>query len=249
MEISSRKNQEVQEIVRLRDKKYRDKTCLYLIEGEKSVREAISANVDIVKIVGTEELLSSYADCKIPLVFVTAEIADYMCDAVTPQGIVAVAKKPDNRLIAPLCNSILLDNVQDPGNVGTIIRTAVALGIKDIYLISSADPYSPKTVRASMSGIFNVEIHTGSYQEVLECLNGVPILSGDMHGEDVFYYKPPKKFCLAIGSEGKGLSDVVRKASSVAVKIPMSDKMESLNAGVSASILLYQLTFNQKGDQ
>lgn len=249
MEISSRKNQEIQEIVRLRDKKYRDKTGLYLIEGEKSVKEAVSVGVEIVKIVGTQKMLSAYLGSKIPLVSVTAEISDYMCDAVTPQGVLAVAKKPDNRLIAPLCNSILLDNVQDPGNVGTIIRTAVALGIKDIYLVSSADPYSPKTVRASMSGIFNVEIHSGTYEEVLCCLKDVTILKGDMHGEDVFYFKPPEKFCLAIGSEGSGLSETVKAASKLAVKIPMRDKMESLNAGVSASILLYQLTFNQKGDQ
>lgn len=248
MEISSRKNQEVKEIVLLRDKKYRDEVGLYLIEGEKSVREAVLYGVDIVKIVGTTEKLSVYLDLGIPLTFVTQAIADYVSDAVTPQGVIAVAKKPENRLIAPLYNSILLDNVQDPGNVGTIIRTAVALGIRDVYMVSGCDAYSPKAVRASMSGIFNVEIHTGSYEEVLNCLNGVTIISGDMHGENVFTFTPPEKFCLAIGSEGKGLSDRVKDASKTFVKIPMSDKMESLNAGVSASILLYQLTFNRKGD-
>lgn len=248
MEISSRKNPEIKKIYSLKDKKYRDDTGLYLIEGEKSVKEGIKYGADIVKILGTEEKLSRYSGSGYDLITVTKDIADYVCDAKTPQGIVAVAKKPENRLVAPLKNCILLDNLQDPGNVGTIIRTAVALGIKDIYTVSCADPYSPKTVRASMSGIFNVEIHDGSYEEVLNCLRGVPLLSGDMKGENVFTFRPPTRFCLAIGSEGSGLSDIVKKASSLAVKIPMNDKMESLNAGVSASILLYQLTFNQTGE-
>ncbi len=248
MEISSRKNPEIKKIASLKEKKYRDQYMEYLIEGEKSVKEAIKYGVEILKIVGTEDLVSPYYGSGIEVITVTEQVADFVSDSVSPQGIVAVAKKPDNRLIAPLYNSILLDNVQDPGNLGTVIRTAVALGISEIYTVSCADPYSPKAVRASMSGIFNVTIRSGSYEEVLNSLNSVPILSGDMNGEDVFSYRPPKKFCLAIGNEGNGLSDEVKSASYATVKIPMSDKMESLNAGVSASILLYQLTFNQKGE-
>lgn len=248
MEISSRKNPEIKKIYSLRDKKYRDEAGLYLIEGDKSVKEAIKYGAEIVKIVGTEEKLSPYFNGGYDLLTVKKDIADYVSESKTPQGIVAVAKKPENKLTAPLFNAVLLDGVQDPGNVGTIIRTAVALGVKDIYTVSCADPYAPKTVRASMSGIFNVEIHDGSYDEVLSCLKSIPILSGDMSGENVFTYHPPERFCLAIGSEGNGLSSEVKKASRQTVKIPMSDKMESLNAGVSASILLYQLSFNQKGE-
>ncbi len=245
MEISSRKNAEIVKLVSLKDKKYRDELGLYLVEGEKSVKEAVKFGADIDLIVGTLDKVQNYLNGDFKVITVTKQIADYCSDSVTPQGIVAVVKKPENRLIAPLSNSVLLDNVQDPGNVGTVIRTMVALGIKDVYTISCADPYSPKAVRASMSGIFNVNVHDGSYDEVFNCLKGVTVISGDMKGESVFTYKPPERFCLSIGSEGRGLSKKVREFSNAFVKIPMSDKMESLNAGVSASILLYQLTFNQ----
>lgn len=248
MEISSRKNPAVKEITFLKDKKYRDDNNLYLIEGEKSVREAVKYGVELVKIAGTADKILPYADLGIELLSLTKNVADYVSDSKTPQGIVAVAKKPVNKLIAPRFNAILLDNLQDPGNVGTIIRTAVALGIKDIYTVSCADAYAPKTVRASMSGIFNVEIHDGSYDEVLKCLSDVNLICGDMDGEDVFDFKPCGAFCLAIGSEGQGLSQTVRNSAKKTVKIPMREQMESLNAGVSASILLYQLTYNQKGE-
>lgn len=245
MEISSRKNPEIVKLVSLKDKKYRDEYGLYLAEGEKSVREAVKFGAEIVAVIGTGEKVQGYVGGNFKIITVTRQIADYCCDSVTPQGIVAVIKKPENRLIAPLYNAVLLDNVQDPGNVGAIIRTMVALGIKDVYTVNCADPYSPKAVRASMSGIFNVSVHDGTYDEVFNCLNGVTVISGDMTGENVFTYKPSGKFCLAIGSEGKGLSERVRTFSDAFVKIPMSDKMESLNAGVSASVLLYQLSFNQ----
>ncbi len=248
MEISSRKNPEIKKIASLKEKKYRDLYGLYLIEGEKSVKEAIGFGVDILTIVGTSDLVEQYKNSGFQVIAATQDVVKSISDSVTPQGIVAVAKKPDNRLIAPLFNSILLDNVQDPGNIGTIIRTAVALGISEVYTVSCADPYSPKAVRASMSGIFNVSVRSGSIEEVLAVLSDTPLLLGDMQGEDVFTFTPPKKFCLAIGNEGNGLSDAVKLAPHKTVKIPMSDKMESLNAGVSASILLYQLTFNQKGE-
>lgn len=248
MEISSRKNPAVKEITFLKDKKYRDDNNLYLIEGEKSVREAVKYGVELVKIAGTPDKILPYVGLGIELLPLTKDVADYVSDSKTPQGVVAVAKKPVNRLIAPRFNAILLDNLQDPGNVGTIIRTAVALGIKDIYTVSCADAYAPKTVRASMSGIFSVEIHDGSYEEVLKCLSETNLICGDMDGENVFDFKPCGPFCLAIGSEGQGLSKAVKNFAKKTVKIPMSAQMESLNAGVSASILLYQLTYNQKGE-
>lgn len=245
MEIQSRKNPEIVKIVSLKDKKHRDELGLYLVEGEKSVKEALKYGAEVVSVIGTEEALKNYAPGEYKVITVTKQIADYCSDSVTPQGVLAVVKKPENRLIAPLSNAVLLDNVQDPGNVGTIIRTMTAVGVKDVYTVRCADPFSPKAVRASMSGIFSVNVHDGDYNEVLKALDGVTIISGDMNGENVFDYKPVGKFCLAIGSEGKGLSDAVKNASGAVVKIPMTSRMESLNAGVSASILLYQLTFNQ----
>ena len=110
---------------------------------------------------------------------------------------------------------VLLDNVQDPGNLGTIIRTANAAGYKDVYLINCVDPYSPKAVRASMSGIFFVNIYIGSREEALDALGGVKLVCADMDGESVFLFNPPDKFCLCIGNEGNGISDEVMRAAEI----------------------------------
>lgn len=241
MVISSRHNPRVREVALLKDKKHRERTGLYLVEGEKSVREAFAYQREVVTVLGVEDLVKDYLSTGAEVIPVTKEIANYVSDSVTPQGIVAVVKMGENRLIAPHLSSVLLDGVQDPGNLGTIIRTCAAAGIKDIYLADTADPYSPKTVRASMSGIFSVNLHRGKREDILKILSDEVIICADMNGQDIFTYTPPKKYCLAVGSEAHGLSDAVRKAASVTVKIPMESCMESLNAGVAASIILYQL--------
>jgi TrmH family RNA methyltransferase len=134
-----------------------------------------------------------------------------------------------------------LDNLQDPGNLGTIIRTANAAGIEDIYLINCVDPYSPKCVRASMSGIFFVNIYEGEKKEVLNAVSSVPLICADMNGENIFSFTPPEKFCLCIGNEGGGISEEVKRAAAYTIRIPMRTTCESLNAAVSAGIAMYEL--------
>lgn len=243
MVISSRHNGQVKNAALLKDKKHRNKQGLYLIEGEKSVRTAIEQGKQIVTVFGTEESLASYQDSLDNLVCVTQDIINYISDSVTPQGIVAVAKMDDNRLIAPLSNCVLLDGLQDPGNLGTIFRTCAAAGISDVYLINCADPYSPKTVRSSMTGVFSVNIHQGTHNEILPLLKSVKMVIADLDGQNLFSFTAPDKFCLCIGNEAHGLSDNVKAVADYTVTIPMTDKMESLNAGVAASIILYQLQF------
>ena len=140
---------------------------------------------------------------------------------------------------------ILLDGIEDPHNLGAIIRTAVAAGYEDVYLAGCADPFSPKSVRASMSGVFFARIMQGTRQEVLSVLN-VPLIAADMDGEDVFAFRPPEVFCLAVGSEGSGLSEEVRGVAAYTVRIPMDARTESLNAAVSAGILMYALKAGRK---
>ena len=135
---------------------------------------------------------------------------------------------------------LFLDGVSDPANVGAIIRTAVASNYTEIYAYSSADPYSPKAVRASMSGIFKVKIYTGERKELLDKID-MPIVVADMGGEDVFKFNSPQNFCLVIGNEAHGVSKQVRDIADYCVKIPMEQEMESLNAGISAGILMYAL--------
>ena len=237
MIITSKSNPTIKEIVKLNDKKYRREDGLYLVEGIKPVNECIAAGGEIEKVICTERLSDIYCN---PIV-VSEDVFGTISSEKTPQGVIAVVKIPQSSLKSPENSCILLDRLQDPGNLGTIIRTANAAGYKEIYMINCTDPYSPKAVRASMSGIFFTEIYQGSEEDILKTLSGVPLISADMYGENVFGFEPPSKFCLCIGNEGSGISDVIKNKSDYKVKIPMSETCESLNAAVSAGIAMYVL--------
>ena len=241
MIITSKSNPTIKEIVKLNDKKFRRETGLYLVEGTKPVNECIAAGGDIQRIVCTERLASSYIE---PTV-VSEDVFKAVSSEKTPQGVIAVVKIPESNIEPPKDSCILLDRLQDPGNLGTIIRTANAAGYRQIYLINCTDPYSPKAVRASMSGIFFVKIYQGGESEILNALKDIPLICADMDGENIFSFKAPQKFCLCIGNEGQGISDVINKISEYRVKIPMSETCESLNAAVSAGIAMYLLKGNK----
>lgn len=237
MVITSKSNPLVKKINSLSDKKFRRQLGLYLVEGVKSVKECIAAGCRIQQIICTEEHENEFASA----VVVSDGVFKSISSEVTPQGVMAVVKIPDSRLTPPEGSCLLLDCLQDPGNLGTVIRTANAAGYGEIYLINCTDPYSPKAVRASMSGIFFVKIYSGAREEVLSTLSGVPLICADMNGEDIFAFSPPDKFCLCIGNEGGGISEQVSKAAAYTVKIPMRESCESLNAAVSAGIAMYAL--------
>ena len=159
MVYTSKQNPIIKEIASLKDKKYRQKLGLYVAEGVKLVNEAIKYNVNIEKIVVTEEYLPLVAPNNFNVIIVSKAVFDYLSYEESPQGVLAVIKIPSSSVLPPKGNALILDGVSDPGNLGTIIRTAAASGYKNVYLISCADPFSPKVVRASMSGIYFVNLH------------------------------------------------------------------------------------------
>lgn len=238
MIIESRSNPKVKAMAALKEKKFRKERGEYLVEGVKMVSECIAAGCEITALMCTKDYLPQFPSAT----EVARAVYEFISDEKSPQGVIASVKIPGCALHSPRGRSVLLDGLQDPGNVGTIIRTANAAGYEEIYLVNCADPFSPKAVRASMSGIFFTDIMLcGSFSEVLPYFNGVPFVCADMHGADMFSFKVPEKFCLCIGSEGSGLSIEVRAAATHTVKIPMRDTCESLNAAVSAGILMYLL--------
>lgn len=240
MLITSRNNPFVRHICSLREKKFRRENGEYIVEGVKQVREAVAARCDVRAVVAAE----SYAgDLFAPelLTRVSDSVFEKMSDEPAPQGILAVLAIPDTQPVPPLGNCLLLDGVADPGNLGTILRTANAAGYEDIYLRACADPFAPKCVRAAMSGIFFVRLHVGEEKALADALAGIPLICADMGGEDVFSFSPPSRFCLVIGNEGKGVSEEVRAVCAQTVCIPMRSSCESLNAAVSAGILMYEL--------
>ncbi len=239
--ITSKQNALIKEIRSLSDKKFRDRLGLFVVEGIKPVNEAVALGMPINAIICTEKAHSSLVLNGVEGQLVTEEVLKSVSEEVTPQGALALVEKKEQSIESPTGSCLLLDGVSDPANVGAIVRTAAASGYKEIYLTDScADAYSQKSVRASMGGIFRVKIMRGGIDEILSSLN-LPIYVADMNGENVFTHQAKAPLCLVIGNEGHGVSEVVRKRATVTVKIPMENGMESLNAGVSAGILMYSL--------
>ena len=242
MVITSKSNPLIKEVAKLSDKKFRRLCGRYVVEGIKPVKECIAAGCNILNIICVEELESEFENA----VIVSHAVFESLSSEVTPQGVLAVVEIPENFLKSPENSCILLDCLQDPGNLGTVIRTANAAGYGEIYLINCTDPYSPKAVRASMSGIFFVKVYQGTREEILAALSGVPLICADMDGENIFSFDPPEKFCLCIGNEGNGISNAIMSTAQFKVKIPMRETCESLNAAVSAGIVMYQLKYDKK---
>ena len=239
MIILSKQNPLVKELASLKEKKGRRRTGTFLVEGHKMVREAVASGMDVVRLILREDYAGE--TYRLPAVLLGRDAFAAVCDEKTPQGIAAEVVIPECSVQPPQGRCLLLDGLQDPANVGAIIRTAVAAGYEDVYLAGCADPFSPKSVRASMSGVFFARIMQGTQEEILSAIAGLPVIAADMGGEDVFSYAAPEKFCLAVGSEGSGLSALVRGRADVTVCIPMDARTESLNAAVSAGILMYAL--------
>ena len=241
MLITSKSNPIIKAVSALSDKKFRKQQGLYIVEGIKPVNECIGAGCQIDRIICVEGLEDSFAGATV----VTESVFKSISSEKTPQGVIAVVKIPQFQLKPPEKPCLLLDCLQDPGNLGTVIRTANASGYEDIYMINCTDPYSPKAVRASMSGIFFVNVYQGTREDVLGALEGVPIVCADMCGEDIFAFNPPKKYCLCVGNEGSGISSEIKERASYTVKIPMRSTCESLNVAVSAGIAMYALRKNK----
>lgn len=239
--ITSKHNATIKEIRSLADKKFRDVLGLYTIEGVKLIKDAISLNMPITSIVGTEKGLAMLGETKFQTLVVSEEIYKYLSEQVSPQGALAVVKKTKSFSDNLDGNAVFLDGVADPANVGAIIRTAAASGYKTLYMtIDSADPYSPKAVRSAMGGLFRVNIVRESLENLLENIDK-PLVVADMNGQNAFKTNIKEDFCLVIGNEGRGVSEIIRTKAKYIVSVPMENGMESLNAAVSAGILMYSL--------
>ncbi|MDE6274045.1 MAG: RNA methyltransferase [Clostridiales bacterium] len=239
MIIISKNNPLVKELALLKEKKHRKLCGTFLVEGEKMVRECVACGLNIRRLVLREDYAGE--TYSLPTVVLGEDAFRFVCDAVTPQGIAAEVEIPNFPLDEPKGRCLVLDGVSDPSNVGAIIRTANAANYRELYLIDCADPFSPKCVRSSMSGVFHVKLMQGSRGEVLHALKGVPLIAADMNGEDVFAFRAPAKFAICLGNEGNGLSDAVRRSATHTVCIPMEKTAESLNVAVSAGIIMYAL--------
>lgn len=242
MILTSKNNPLIKETAALKEKKTRKELGLFLVEGVKMSRECLASDLEVERVFLSESYHGELGFPEEKTVRVSDELFRFLADEKTPQGVLCRVKIPTRALQSPSAGCLFLDGVSDPGNVGAIIRTANAAGYEEIYLTSDcADPYSPKSVRASMSGIFFTKLYIGERADILNAMQNVPLLAADMQGENAFTFKPPKKFVLAIGNEANGISAQTESAARYKVRIPMSSTQESLNAAVSAGILAYLL--------
>ena len=241
--ITSRTNPRVQRARSLREAKYRKETGCHFIEGDKLVREALASGAELVTVFVRE----GYAgDTGFPCetFAVSDSVMDALSTAGTPQSLCAVARTPEPTLPGVAEGLVLLlEDVQDPGNVGTLIRTADALGAGCVILSPRcADPFSPKTLRASMGSVYHLPVHVADIPAALSALNaqGYTCLCGHLRGSETL---PPKtaKMALLVGNEGNGVSDEAA-ALCYAYRLPMPGRAESLNAAVFGAIMLYELT-------
>lgn len=243
MVITSKSNPLIKTAASLSDKKFRKQLGLYLVEGVKSVRECVFSGCAVEKIICTERFSDEFEGS----VTVSDGVFKGISTEASPQGVLALVKIPDTAPKPASGNCLLLDCLQDPGNIGTVIRTANAAGYNEIYMINCADPFSPKAVRASMGGIFRVKVYCGEREDVLEKVGAYSLICADMGGENIFTFIPPEKFCLCIGNEGSGISPEILSRAKHTVKIPMRETCESLNAAVSAGIAMYALKNSNNG--
>ena len=244
--ITSLKNPKVTTWKSLKDRKGRKETGCFLVEGRKMVEEAVASAFPVEAILVDADRLGEFTlPAGLPAYSMPGHVLAAVCDTKTPQGIAAVVRMAEVELHG--MRLVAMDGVQDPGNVGTIIRTADAAGFDGVILSTQcADVFSPKVLRATMGSVFRMGIRVtddlpGLLTQMVQ--EGASVLSSQLDGEP-FYQRSPlnKRFVLVIGSEGNGVTDEVKAIATHKVKLPMRGGAESLNAAVAAGIMMYELT-------
>ncbi|MCR5147153.1 MAG: 23S rRNA (guanosine(2251)-2'-O)-methyltransferase RlmB [Clostridia bacterium] len=252
--ITSKDNEVVKSIKKLKEKKYRDDMNQFVVEGIKLVNEAIEENVNIDSVVVCEDCVNDgtidkkmlYEIAKYKCIYVTERIFETLTDVSNPQGILAVVnRESDNSEIDFNQDFIVaLDGIQDPGNLGTILRTVDSAGLNQIILSKeTADSFNPKVVRSTMGGIFRVKpVKSENLVKTLKDLqnHGFEIVVTSLDTDNSVYDINYNKKVVVIGNEANGVSKEVQKLADKRVKIPMLGKTESLNASVAAGIMIYE---------
>ena len=252
--ITSKENELIKHVKKLADKKYRDKNNCYIVEGIKLVEEAVKEEAEIEKIIICEESTHTseisknlmYEIAKYDCVYVTERIFKTLTQVMNPQGIMAIIKKGSERAHIKYDEDIIvaLDDIQDPGNLGTILRTIDSIGLKQIIVSKgTADAYNPKVVRSTMGAIFRVEIiEVENLKETIEMMkrNNYELVVTSLQTESSIYDIDYNKKIIVIGNEANGVSKEIQDMADRKIKIPMLGKTESLNASVATAIILYE---------
>lgn len=246
--ITSVANNKIKETAKLQQKKYRNEKGLFLLEGFKPVQEAFSSNVEIETLYTTEKYAEKFAFLKDKIILVNDAVLEKISTTDSKPEAVAVAKQLDSSLekIKNKKRILLIENVKDAGNLGTLIRSACAFSYDAIVLCGdTVDIYNPKVVRSTVGAMFKLPVIRASLKEIKDIFHSSTFIASVVNHKDVVKpetidYKQP--FVLMLGSEADGLTQQAIDAADVKTTIPISNATESLNLSTAGSILLYVST-------
>ncbi len=252
--ITSKDNVFIKHIKKLRDKKYRDTQNEFVIEGIKLVAEAIQEKAQIKQIVLCDDCEKNamlpkdlmYEIAKYECIYITEPLFKYVSELQTPQGILAIIQKKSEEIQIDYTQDIIvaLDSIQDPGNLGSILRTVDSVGLTQILVSKdTADVYNSKVVRSTMGAIFRVKIiECEDFKQTLKEIkkHKFKMVASSLQTKKTIYDIDYHKKVIIIGNEANGVEKQIQELADEKVKIPMLGKAESLNASVATGIILYE---------
>ena len=252
--ISSKENEFVKHVKKLKEKKQRDIYNEYIIEGIKLIKEALQEKASIKQIIICEECEKNeeipkdlmYEIAKYECIYVTEKVFKTITEVKTPQGILAIIEKNKKNKEIDYTQEVIvaLDNIQDPGNLGTILRTIDSVGLNQLLISKeTADVYNPKVIRSTMGAIFRVNvIECEDLEDTLKQLKKKKynIITTSLQTDNSIYDINYNKSVIIIGNEANGVRKEIQEIANKKVKIPMQGKTESLNASVATGIILYE---------
>ena len=253
MVITSKDNEMVKHIRKLKEKKYRDEYGEYIVEGIKLIKEAIEEKQNVKTIIVCDNCdkeainqASMYEVAKQTIVYVDEKVFNTITEVKNPQGILAVIEKKNEEKEIDFKEDliVILDDIQDPGNLGTILRTVDSAGLSQIVVSKrSGDVYNSKVVRSTMGAIFRVNVIES--ENLVETIKQIKkhkfsVISTSLDTNESVYDVEYKKTAIVIGNEANGVSKEIQEISDSKIKIPMLGKTESLNASVATGIVVYE---------
>ena len=244
--ITSKDNELIKHIRKLKDKKYRDESNEYVVEGVKLVEEAVKENAKIKQIIVCEDTTRTYEIPTYECISVSNKIFNIITQVTNPQGIMAIIEKnaQDAQIDYSQDIIVVLDDVQDPGNLGTILRTVDSIGLNQIIVSKgTADAFNSKVVRSTMGAIFRIKIiEVENLAQAIKEMrkHHFKLMVTSLQTKNSIYDIDFNKKIIVIGNEANGVSKEIQDMADEKAKIPMLGRTESLNASVAAGVVMYE---------
>lgn len=229
--------------IKLLKKQKRENSCLLFLDNVKIIKDALAGGLKAKYILVDSEDKNIFDNANCEIYKVDSKTIEMLSDSKTPQGVLCITEYIPHIVEKPKTNFLVLDGLQDPGNVGTLIRTGCACGFEYVYLVSSVKPSNSKLIRSSVGTIFKSNVISLSKDEFIKLAKEwqLNLIATDMNGENIFNFKADGIIGLIIGNEGQGISDEMAAICNHTVKIPMNEGVESLNASISGAIIMYEI--------